>query len=120
MHKRGRRPQRFEDVSTDPHVVRYLRSTYRDVDQIEFYVGLFAEDPDPASPLPKLLGEMVAVDAFSQALTNPLLSKHVMADKIGVFSELGWNAIAATSSLRDVLQRHVPAGTDLSSVSMDS
>ena len=100
-------------------MLEFLRATYRDVDQIEFYVGLFAEDPDPNSPLPTLMGEMVAVDAFSQALTNPLLSKHVMADKIAAFSALGWETIADTSSLRDILQRHVTSESDISSVSMD-
>lgn len=119
MHKRGRRPQQFTDVSSDPSVVDFLQSTYASVDDIEFYVGLFAEDPDPNSPLPTLLGEMVAVDAFSQALTNPLLSKHVMANKIDAFSAPGWEAIAATSSMRDILQRNTPPGTDLTNVSMD-
>lgn len=119
MSKTGRRPQRFEDVSSDPDVIAVLRAAYRDVGDIEFYVGLFAEDADPNSPLPKLLGEMVAVDAFSQALTNPLLSKHVMSRRTDAFSTVGWEAVAATSTLRDVLRRHVAAGTDVDDITMD-
>lgn len=119
MDKKERRPRQFEDVSSDPDVLQYLRSTYRTVDDVEFYIGLFAEDVGPDSPLPTLLGDMVAVDAFSQALTNPLLSKHVMADKVAVFSSMGWETIAATASLRDILQRQGTPGADLSSVTMD-
>ena len=51
-----------------------LRDIYGHVGRIEFYVGLFAEDPRPGSDLPGLMGRMVGIDAFSQALTNPLLA----------------------------------------------
>ena len=68
--------------------------------------GLFAEDRVPDSPLPQLLMTMVAVDAFSQALTNPLLSQHVWKDNPGLtFTDWGLNEIGDTSSLSDVLIR---------------
>ncbi len=56
---------------------------------------------------------MVAVDAFSQALTNPLLSQHIWGDfetREKTFDALGVAAIEETRSLRDVLARnaHVP------------
>jgi prostaglandin-endoperoxide synthase 2 len=99
-------PGSFEDVSSDPDVVALLRDLYKDPARIEFYVGLFAEDPVPNSPLPLLILKMVAVDAFSQALTNPLLSEHVFNE--GTFSEYGWNMIARTATLRDLLERNSP------------
>ncbi|MFN7508041.1 MAG: hypothetical protein ACK5Q1_21040, partial [Limnobacter sp.] len=67
---------------------------------------LFAEDTEPNSPLPELIQRMVAVDAFSQALTNPLLSEHVY--KPDTFSQIGWNAIQGTQTLRDILARNSP------------
>jgi prostaglandin-endoperoxide synthase 2 len=68
-------PKRVEDVSTDPRVVDFLKRTYGTPDRIEFYPGLFAEDRVRNTPLPNLTLRMVAVDAFSQAFTNPLLSQ---------------------------------------------
>ena len=62
----------------------------------------------PNSPLPLLLFRMVAVDAFSQALTNPLLSEHVF--NVDTFTEFGWDTIHNTSSLHDILSRNVPEG----------
>ena len=52
---------------------------------------------------------MVAVDAFSQALTNPLLSEHVWARGPEVFSAIGWEAINQTNSLRNVINRNCAA-----------
>ena len=67
----------FEQISSNPAVVAALKAAYATPDDIEFYPGIFAEDRVPKSPLPGLLMRMVGVDAFSQALTNPLLSQHV-------------------------------------------
>ncbi|SFN58829.1 prostaglandin-endoperoxide synthase 2 [Nitrosospira briensis] len=98
------RPRHFDDVSRDVRVVDFLRNTYGRVEDVEFYVGLFAEDPVPNSPLPPLMLRMVGVDAFSQALTNPLLSKYVF--KEDTFSAAGWKAIHNTSRLRDIVDRN--------------
>ena len=106
------RPGDFSDISSDPQVVDFLKNTYKTVDKVEFYVGLFAEDNTKNSPLPPLLLRLVAVDAFSQALTNPLLSEHVFNENVRqeTFSAQGWEAIANTSVLRDILERNSPGG----------
>ena len=57
------------------------RTSTATVDRIEFFPGLFAEDARPNSVLPSLIGRMVGVDAFSQALTNPLLSPRVFNEQ---------------------------------------
>ena len=103
-------PASFNDISTDPDVVRFLESTYASPGDVDFYIGLFAEDPDKNSPLPPLLLAMVALDAFSQALTNPLLSKHVLENRVDAFTELGWDTIQGTRALSDVLARNCPDG----------
>jgi prostaglandin-endoperoxide synthase 2 len=99
---------KFEDVTNDPHVIEILRKAYAKPSEIEFYVGILAEDTVENSPLPLLILKMVAVDAFSQALTNPLLSEHVF--KESTFTEFGWDTIQNTSKLRDVLARNSPGG----------
>jgi hypothetical protein len=59
-------------------------------------------------------GRMVAADAFSHALTNPLLSPHVYHE--GTFTAAGMTEIEKTTTLADLLARNdtVPAGTRIS------
>jgi prostaglandin-endoperoxide synthase 2 len=102
------RATRLEDVSSDPQVQQRLRDLYGDVDRIEFYPGLFAEDVRRNAVLPSLIGRMVAIDAFSQAFTNPLLSPRVF--NVDTFSPLGWNLIRTTRTLSDLVHRNVPDG----------
>jgi prostaglandin-endoperoxide synthase 2 len=99
--------QSFADISKDPAVQTILGQLYGSPDNVEFYPGLFAEDRVTDSPLPELLMRMVAVDAFSQALTNPLLSEHVFNE--ATFTPWGFNLIKNTSKLGDILARNVPA-----------
>ncbi len=105
-----KRPRKFSDVSSNNEVVNFLQSAYQSVDDIEFYVGLFAEDLERNSPLSPLLLRMVAVDAFSQALTNPLLSEHVWKEE--TFTKEGWKLIGETRTLRNILNRNVEEKLD--------
>ena len=111
------RVTRFEQISGDPEIVEGLRRLYGDVDRLEFFVGLFAEDLPDRSAVPPLIGRMVALDAFSHALTNPLLSPHVYNEE--TFTPAGWASIAATSTLRELAERNVPNGLSGLRVSMD-
>ena len=110
------RPKDFSDISTNPKVVDFLKTVYKSVDEVDFYVGLFAEDTNDNSPLPTLILRMVAVDAFSQALTNPLLSKSVFHKE--TFSKPGWDAIQSTASLRELLNRNSPGGVGDKQITM--
>jgi prostaglandin-endoperoxide synthase 2 len=103
-------PKRFDQVSSDPDIQATLERIYDRVEDIDFYTGLFAEDLEADSPLPDLILKMVATDAFSQALTNPLLSKHVIANKHDAFSKIGWETITKTGTLRDLLDRNSDGG----------
>ena len=98
------RVTRFEQISGDPLVVAELERVYGHVDRVEFLTGLFAEDLPPRSAVPPLIGRMVAADAFSHALTNPLLSPHVYT--AATFTELGIKVIEETSTLADLLARN--------------
>jgi prostaglandin-endoperoxide synthase 2 len=102
------RMRSFADVSADPQVQAALAERYRTVDDIELYVGLFAEDVRPNAALPTLMGTMVGVDAFSQALTNPLLTAEVFGEQ--TFARAGLAAIDATHKLADIVHRNVPSG----------
>ncbi len=96
----------FDQITGDERTQAALRDLYGHVDRIEFFPGLFAEDARPNSVLPSLIGRMVGVDAFSQALTNPLLSPRVFNAQ--TFSPLGMEIIAGTRRLSDIVHRNVP------------
>ena len=95
----------FQDISSKPEVAAALQGLYQKPDDVELYVGLFAEDVRENGILPTLMATMVAVDAFSQALTNPLLTKESFNSE--TFSEAGMAQIQSTKSLNDVVQRNV-------------
>lgn len=89
-----------------------LKRLYGKVENLEYYVGLFAEPREKNGPLPELILTMVAMDAFSQALTNPLLSEHVWGDVDNrklAFTDFGIAEITATKKLKDMLVRNTPS-----------
>ncbi len=104
------RPKTFKQVSKNKDVRAFLASVYASPAEIDFFVGLFCEDLEPNSPLPPLILRLVAIDAFSQALTNPLLSEH--AFKPETFSAVGWDTIQTTRCLRDVAARNCALAED--------
>ena len=54
--------------------LRILRQAYDSPDQVEFYVGLFAEDPTPNTPTPPLIRTMVAAksDPLNKAIITDI------------------------------------------------
>jgi prostaglandin-endoperoxide synthase 2 len=98
----------FDQISSDEKVKRELQRLYGHVDNLELYIGLYAEDLRPNSALPPLVGRLIGIDAFSQALTNPLLAENIFNPE--TFSPVGWEEIQNTKTLSDVLNRNVPQG----------
>ncbi len=116
------RVTKFEQINGDPGVVEALRRIYGHVNQIEFFVGLFAEEPHPRAAVPGLIGRMVAADAFSHALTNPLLSPLVFGSKEAqemTFSAQGIQSINATAKLQDLLVRNTLSFGKFATASME-
>lgn len=111
------RVTRFEQITGDPRRVAALRELYGHVDNVEFFVGIFAEDVPPRAAVPPLIGRMVALDAFSQALTNPLLSEHAFNRE--TFSPAGMEAITSTSRLQQIVDRNTPEGAGHHQVTME-
>ena len=56
----------------------------------------------------RVQAQTLRLDAFSQALTNPLLSEHAYNDK--TFTPEGMKVIADTKRLQDILNRNSPGG----------
>lgn len=108
----GFRPiTRFDDISSDERVVRTLKQLYRDVDDIEFYPGLYAEDRPPNSVVQPLMGRMVAAHAFSQLYTNPLLAPALYNP--ATFTKTGFDLIRSTTSIQQMADRVGLKGYDV-------
>ncbi|MDA0167646.1 hypothetical protein OJ998_00990 [Solirubrobacter taibaiensis] len=85
------RLRHFGEFSKERRVRDELRKIYDTVDDVELFVGLFAEQGGPHDVLPPLMTAMVAFDAFSQILTNPLLSPRIYGPQ--TFSPRGMELI---------------------------
>jgi prostaglandin-endoperoxide synthase 2 len=94
----------FDQLTSDTEVRQRLTVLYGDIDKLEWYVGIFAEDYPDYMMMGELLTCMVANDAFTQALTNPLLARNVFND--ATFTKTGMGIIKKTSSLQDIVTRN--------------
>lgn len=93
------------ELTRDRDLALQLDVLYGGVDNIEMTVGLLAEARAPGAPLGELMRLMVGADAFTQALTNPLLATSVYGEQ--AFTRVGLEAIEATSTLNDVGERNL-------------
>lgn len=94
----------WKQLNKDPEVTDRLKELYGDIDRLEWYVGIFAEGYADYQMMGELITTMVANDAFTQALTNPLLSRNVFNET--TFTKTGFNIIKETSCLQDVVARN--------------
>ena len=74
---------------------------YGDIENLEWYVGIFAEDHPEDQMMGDLLTAMVGYDAFTQALTNPVLAPQVFTE--ATFTRAGLKIIRRTRSLQQIL-----------------
>jgi prostaglandin-endoperoxide synthase 2 len=94
----------FAQVTKNVAVQKRLKRLYKHVDRLEWYVGIFAEDYPDDQFLGELLTTMVGYDAFTQALTNPLLARNIFNE--ATFSAAGMTIIRETKSLQQILARN--------------
>lgn len=113
-----KRIESFESFSNNTKVQKALKGLYNCVDDVEFYVGIFADDKLRDSPtvsklrtamsdgstpiLGELMNKMVAYEAFSQILTNPLLSRNLNEEL--AFTKEGLRLIKKIRSFTDLLK----------------
>ncbi len=106
---RFRRVTSFEQITGDPEIGGRLKDLYGTVDRLEYFPGMFAEDAIAGSVVSYLIGRLVSVDAFSQVMTNPLLSANLFHSE--TFTREGLKILESTESLSDIVHRNIPAGT---------
>jgi prostaglandin-endoperoxide synthase 2 len=91
-------------LTGDEATAKELGDVYNDIDKLEWFVGIFAEDYSEEDIMGKLMLMMVGNDAFTQALTNPLLAERVY--NADTFSAEGLAIIENTEALADVIVRN--------------
>ncbi|CRK49983.1 putative cyclooxygenase-2 [Rhodococcus sp. RD6.2] len=94
----------FADLTKDVALQKTMESLYGDIDNVEWYVGIFAEDYPEHRMMGNLMTTMVAHDAFTQALTNPLLARRVYNDR--TFTKVGKEIIDQTHCLQQIVARN--------------
>jgi prostaglandin-endoperoxide synthase 2 len=94
----------FADLTSDPVAQERLAELYGDIDDLEWYVGIWAEDHPGDQMMGDLLTAMVGYDAFTQALTNPLLAPQVFTED--TFTRTGLKIIKKTRTLQQILTRN--------------
>ncbi len=98
----------FAELTEDPALRQKLSDLYGGrIDAVELLPGLFGEGDRGDASFGSLLMRMVGYDAFSQALTNPLLAPQVW--KEATFSDIGWAAIHTTQGVNDIFRRNTTA-----------
>ncbi len=95
----------FNQITGDPEKQALLKQFYGHVDNLEFYVGLYAEDARQNAVIPILIERLIAIDAFSVVLTNPLLAERVFNEK--TFSPIGWQEIQKKQTVSDLVNRNL-------------
>ncbi len=111
------RVTRFEQITGNEFAQEKLKELYGNVDNVEFFVGLYAEDGRKNSTIPSLVARLIGIDAFSQALTNPLLSPNIFNKE--TFSPVGWEIIQNTNTVSDLVNRNVPPSGNKYKVTFD-
>jgi prostaglandin-endoperoxide synthase 2 len=107
----GLAPKRdFADLTADPHVQQRLAELYGDIDNVEWYVGIWAEDHPEDQMMGDLLTYMVGYDAFTQALTNPVLAPQVFTE--ATFTAAGLRIIKKTRTLQQIIARNAASPSD--------
>jgi prostaglandin-endoperoxide synthase 2 len=101
------RMKSFDELTSNAELRQRLEELYGDIDKLEWYVGIFAEEYPDYMMMGELMTYMVANDAFTQALTNPLLARNVFND--ATFSKSGMKVINDTHSLEQIVTRNSSA-----------
>jgi prostaglandin-endoperoxide synthase 2 len=100
----------IDDITPDKQTRQKLKELYHDdVNQVEYYVGLMAENRGYGNTIfPPLLTQLIGAGAFRGVFANPLLSPQVYNEK--TFTATGLKIIESTT-LKALIKRNLPDST---------
>ena len=97
----------FEDLTGEKELSAKLAELYNnDIEKLEWYIGMLCEKHAQNMIMGDMLFYMVAHDAFTHAVTNPLLAADVFNEQ--TFGKEGWEIINKTTTLDEILARVAP------------
>lgn len=99
---------RISDFAANAKVADALERLYGTADAVEFTVGLFAEKYGDEAIMGETIMRMVAYDAFTHILTNPVLATEINC--VETFSSVGWEIIGQQASLAEIVRRNCDPG----------
>jgi len=99
----------FEELTDDAALREELEKRYRNIDDVEYVVGIFAEKQEKNALFGRLLTHMVAYDAFTQIFSNPLLAKEI--HNAATFTKWGLEEIERTDTIQELVDRNLKSGT---------
>lgn len=107
-----RKLRSFDELTDDSALQQKLSTLYQGkIENVEWLVGIFAQKHGEGAMLGDLMTRMVGYDAFTQTLTNPLLSKNLYNE--ATFTKPGLREIEATDSLHDIVARNLSSFGDV-------
>lgn len=96
----------FSDITSDTALANELKRLYGGkIDDVEWYIGMCAESHNRGMIMGDLMLNMVGHDAFTHALTNPLLSNEIFKEE--TFGKIGWKYVQQTNTLSQIVVRVV-------------
>jgi prostaglandin-endoperoxide synthase 2 len=109
------RLQSFDELTSDKNVIKTLKELYGNIDNVEFYAGLMAEDRGYGNSIfPSLLTTMISAEAFRGILGNPLLAKDIYNEN--TFTKKGMDIIKDTN-FKNLISRNMSKDKSLPFVS---
>ncbi len=97
----------FENLTGEKELSAKLAQLYgNDISRLEWYIGMLCEKHAQNMIMGDMLYYMVAHDAFTHAITNPLLADDVFREE--TFSPTGWAIIQETKTLADIMAKVAP------------
>eukprot|EP01080_Neovahlkampfia_damariscottae_P002615 gene2615-3575_t len=92
----------FSDITKNEELQKKLKEIYKDPKNIDYYVGLLAEDHDYL--VPDLMQQQLAIYAFTAIYSNPVASEHNWNE--ATMTKIGWERIHNTR-LSNFLNRNL-------------
>lgn len=102
------RMKSFEQVSSDPRIVAKLKAVYKDVDQIEYYPGVFAEDKDFGGIHGPFLATIGVGMTYCGIFASRLFEPHIVNEKC--LGKRGMELAGEVNYFQDLTRLHTRLG----------
>jgi len=107
------RALKFSDINPNQSVIDALHKHYKNVDDVEWYVGMIAEEVQKDRLFPTLLARMLSSVAFSVIMLQPWLAASIWSRRDEMLTPFGSKRLDDTT-IQTMIHRHVSKETYVS------